>query len=192
MKTFFSVGARILLFVAGGIPNTGTTNNTELVDLSGNGLSCQAPASLPKPTWGPSGMVSAEGKPLSCGGKDYEVECIEYSPGSDSWEYVESLSFDRRRSATTKLGDGFKYWIAGGMSYRGATEIYGEGAMVTDGIPGSGYGYIPCAVALNESEVLYASVKSYFYHVQEDLVVETASQVCQRFVYIKLSSYHLC
>ena len=174
-SSFLAPGS--LLFVVGGYI-TGTTATTELIDLSRRGLNCSAPSPYPLQVHCASGMISAEGNPISCGGANYEHdprECHEYRPDNDAWMPTQGLLEDRCYAAVAKL-EGAQYWIAGGFYQPGKTELYGDTQSTGPIISTSAYSESPCAVTISDTEVLYVGERSYVFNPEDSTLTQTSSQ----------------
>ena len=122
MKAFITEPAQDILLVIAGYNRDGPVSEVEAFDLSGQGRTCTAPASLPYATFETSSLKTADGNPFICGGQRSESLCQEYIPELDSWEDREGLLDRRQASPAVEIANN-DYWIIGGFEEPDTSEI---------------------------------------------------------------------
>ena len=157
------------LFVAGGynIELGGDVTSVEVIDLSGQGLTCTAPSGLPQPNRGMSSLKTPAGNPLSCGGGAYQYEkkCNEYIPATDSWEEAPDLLGERFHSPTAVISGG-RYWVVSSNDddYDASSEIYdGTGFSFGPDIIMDTHAYTPCLARIDDDRTFYADLAAYIF-----------------------------
>ena len=108
-----------ILLVIGGMTSDGPTPEVEAIHLGGEGMVCDAPASLPYPN---SKMSAAEinGDPVVCGGDDFSGQmCFrlhaEDGDGADpAWGPIASMRMARYGHASAQMTSD-TFWMTGGI-----------------------------------------------------------------------------
>ena len=95
----------------------------ELIDLSGQGRTCQKPEDFPGAEYGSVGAYFQE-RALVCGGYPYTSECYYYNTNG-TWTQGPSMTEARRYAAATMLRG--QWWITGGyngVNVFSSTELF--------------------------------------------------------------------
>ena len=83
----------------------GVTNTVEFIDLSGQGLTCTQPKSLPHRMYQHFGITN-ENRPVACSGNQYDGsgrDCWKYDPLQDDWIQMAPMSEERRSGAAVQM-----------------------------------------------------------------------------------------
>ena len=168
------------MFVAGGYNDDfGPRPDVEVIDFSGQGLTCTTPAPLPYNVYETSTLKTAEGNPLICGGQGHEYECREYIPEQDVWMARANLIYSRQYSPSVEIANN-NYWIAGGFEIASTSELYiAESASFVEGpsIPSDARNTAPCAVRISDDLSFYAGQGSYIYDWTTATATPTATPI---------------
>ena len=109
-----------------GIVNAVPAPLSDLIDLSGNRRTCSLPPNFPRSSTGSSSLLTADGRPLVCGGGSRLIDCQVYRPDTEQWEDGPDMLENRIYSPTAELPGG-GYWVANAANYDdgyGNSEIY--------------------------------------------------------------------
>ena len=142
---FHSIPAPQVLFVAGG-----GASLTEVLDLSGQNLTCRPIRSLGT-HGGISSLKTQEGNPLACGGSYPFRTCYEYNPITNEWDNGPNLIHERISAPAVEIPNSNAiHWIAGGSSGEGfyTSEFLQDGIFVEGPeLPNLGVNSYECAAA---------------------------------------------
>ena len=168
------------MFITGGEFNSVLTSS-ELVDLSGNGITCSPPADLPYGDDGMSSLKTLSGNPLVCGGRYDDTDCLEFSPAGNEWLEGPQLLFERQFSPAIELTNG-SYWVlsastASPSGFNNSEISTADGFVLGPDVPTNTYSRFPCAVKISEDEVFFANDVSYIFDKRTGLFEETEYQL---------------
>ena len=164
------------LFITCG-QDTFQTSDTEVIDLSGNNLSCSKPPDYPRATYGQSSLKTPSGNPLACGGEYMTTECWEYRPMEDTWVRGPDLNLGRKHTPAVRISGG-DYWLPGSY-YSNAvdtSEIYvstNNSFVFGPQLPDDSLNQFPCAVRITDDLSFVANERAFIYDWTADTLTET-------------------